>query len=473
MKRVAIYARVSTQEQAENGNSLEFQIEKLKAYCQLHEFKIVGEYIDAGVSGAKFDRPALNKLKNDIEKIDIVLIYKLDRLSRSIKDTMLLIEDIFKPNDIDLISLSENFDTSQAMGIATIGMLSTFAQLERETIKERMMAGKLQAVKNGKYINHAPFGYKKVDGKLVKDEDTRECVEFIFKKLLEGYSTTKIAKMIELNGYAKSRTALWHFNTINRFARKKVYCGHTPLMNILVENTHEPYISDEEQEYIINLLDKRNFCPSKARDRSFTAAFRGMINCPTCHRKMAVSRALKKGVKKDKLYLIRYRCPYCRLDKKGNYYLPEELIEEALLKYFKEFSFNFKFKKNKVKPPTKDFDKKISVEENKKFKLQKAWLNNLINDEELKKLQLEIEAKIKLLKKEQQEQIDILKNQNKEIKIKDFALKFNEVFVNLTTEEKTEFLNIFVEDITLNIETIKISEKRNKYKIAIRDVNFK
>ena len=473
MKRVAIYARVSTQEQAENGNSLEFQIEKLKAYCQLHEFKIVGEYIDAGVSGAKFDRPALNKLKNDIEKIDIVLIYKLDRLSRSIKDTMLLIEDIFKPNDIDLISLSENFDTSQAMGIATIGMLSTFAQLERETIKERMMAGKLQAVKNGKYINHAPFGYKKVDGKLVKDEDTRECVEFIFKKLLEGYSTTKIAKMIELNGYAKSRTALWHFNTINRFARKKVYCGHTPLMNILVENTHEPYISDEEQEYIINLLDKRNFCPSKARDRSFTAAFRGMINCPTCHRKMAVSRALKKGVKKDKLYLIRYRCPYCRLDKKGNYYLPEELIEEALLKYFKEFSFNFKFKKNKAKPPTKDFDKKISVEENKKFKLQKAWLNNLINDEELKKLQLEIEAKIKLLKKEQQEQIDILKNQNKEIKIKDFALKFNEVFVNLTTEEKTEFLNIFVEDITLNIETIKISEKRNKYKIAIRDVNFK
>ena len=197
MKRVAIYARVSTQEQVENGNSLEFQIDKLKAYCQLHELKVVGEYIDAGVSGAKFNRPALNKLKNDIEKIDIVLIYKLDRLSRSIKDTMLLIEDIFKPNNIDLISLSENFDTSQAMGMATIGMLSTFAQLERETIKERMMAGKLQAVKNGKYINHAPFGYKKVDGKLVKDENTRECVEFIFEKLLEGNTTTKIAKMIE------------------------------------------------------------------------------------------------------------------------------------------------------------------------------------------------------------------------------------------------------------------------------------
>mgnify|MGYP000895259492 FL=1 len=151
----------------------------------------------------------------------------------------------------------------------------------------------------------------------------------------------------------------------------------------------------------------------------------------------------------------------------------EELIEEALLKYFKEFSFNFKFKKNKVKPPTKDFDKKISVEENKKFKLQKAWLNNLINDEELKKLQLEIEAKIELLKKEQQEQFNIIENQNKEIKIKDFVLKFNEIFAKITDEEKIKLLHAFIDDISLDIETIKISEKRNKYKVDIRDVNFK
>ena len=82
MQRAAIYVRVSTQEQAENGNSLEFQIEKLKAYCQLHDFKIVGEYIDAGVSGAKSERPALNKLKSNIDNIDIVLINWIDYLVR-------------------------------------------------------------------------------------------------------------------------------------------------------------------------------------------------------------------------------------------------------------------------------------------------------------------------------------------------------------------------------------------------------
>lgn len=100
-------------------------------------------------------------------------------------------------------------------------------------------------------------------------------------------------------------------------------------------------------------------------------------------------------------------------------------------------------------------------------------MSNLINDEELKKLQLEIEAKIELLKKEQQEQFNIIENQNKEIKIKDFVLKFNEIFAKITDEEKIKLLHAFIEDISLDIETIKISEKRNKYKVAIRDVNFK
>ena len=87
--------------------------------------------------------------------------------------------------------------------------------------------------------------------------------------------------------------------------------------------------------------------------------------------------------------------------------------------------------------------------------------------------QKEKDEKIGLLKKEQQEQFNIIENQNKEIKIKDFALKFNEIFAKITDEEKIKLLHAFIEDISLDIETIKISEKRNKYKIAIRDVNFK
>lgn len=341
MQRVAIYARVSTQEQAENGNSLEFQIDKLKAYCQLHEYKVVGEYVDAGVSGAKSERPALNKLKKDIDKIDIVLIYKLDRLSRSIKDTMNLIEDLFKPNNVNLISLSENFDTSQAMGMATVGMLSTFAQLERETIKERMMAGKIQAVKNGKNINKTPFGYIKKDGQLIKDERTKDCVDFIFKKMLEGKSLHETVKLLEMSEYNNLRK--WSFVFINRMAKNKVYCGHTEALGEIIKNTHDNYINDKEHNYINELLLERKTHSSKSQRNKLPAIFRGLISCPNCNRKLTpFSRRRKNGDKS--LY---YRCNNCSSKGKKTISITEKVFEKKLLKFLK-YDFKIEFEKTKI-----------------------------------------------------------------------------------------------------------------------------
>ena len=113
------------------------------------------------------------------------------------------------------------------------------------------------------------------------------------------------------------------------------------------------------------------------------------------------------------------------------------------------------------------------MQENKKFKLQRAWLDNLINDKELRKLQSDIDVRIELLKKEQQEQFNILENQRKEVKIKDLSLNFTKVFNKITTEEKVKLLNAFIEDISINVETIRISEKMNRYNVDIRDVRFK
>lgn len=471
MKRVAIYTRVSTQEQVENGNSLEFQTEKLRAFCSLHDFKIVHEYVDKGVSGAKFHRPALDMLKKDINKFDIVLVYKLDRLSRSIKDTMLLVEDFFKPNNVDLISLSENFNTSEAMGMATVGMLSTFAQLERETIKERMIAGKIQSVKNGNYINHAPFGYVKKDRKLVKDEQTRECVEFIFEKLLEGHSTTQVSKLIEAHGYDKLRSAFWHFTTICTMARNPVYVGHTCLMGIKVENTHEPYITEEQQELIISKLDERSRHISRAtRLNTYPALFRGLLNCPTCHRKMVTSRSQRK----DGSYRIYYFCKYCGADCKPYKYVGETEIENKLLEYFNDFDFEVSVKEDDkpIKKP-KDLSKKIEAEENKKYKLQKAWLDDLLTDEELAKLQSEIDERIKLLEEEQRKYDEAIKVKSVKSKLKDFIVNFETVYNKLNQNEKLELLNSFINDITVDIGTEKRGTKYHRYTIDIQDVNYK
>ena len=473
MKRVALYMRVSTQEQAENGNSLEFQKEKLEAYCKLHEYKIVGEYVDAGVSGAKFNRPALDRLKDDVEKIDVVLIYKLDRLSRSIKDTMLLIEDFFKPNKIDLISLSENFDTSQAIGMATVGMLSTFAQLERDTINQRTMAGKVQSVKNGNYINNVPFGYIKKGKKLIKDENTRECLEFIFKKLLDGYSTNQIAKLLETNNYSNLREGLWHYSIINRIARNKVYTGHTFLMKTLVKNTHEPYITDEEQINIINMLEKRNFTPSKTRRDSFSSPYRGLINCPTCHRKLACSRQVRK-----KSTTHSYRCPFCKRSGFTTISITSSIVDKGLIEYFNNFDFSLNFSEEQQESlKRKDFNKEYIKLENKRKKLQKAWFNELISDEELKDYQKQIDFAYNELKKEENNILDFKNKYKIQKKIQDITVHFSEIIAKLSDEKKVEFLNSFIDSIDIEFANIRDLSSENirrvKADIAVRSVNFK
>ena len=473
MKRVALYMRVSTQEQAENGNSLEFQKEKLEAYCKIHEYKIVGEYVDAGVSGAKFNRPALDRLKDNVEKIDVVLIYKLDRLSRSIKDTMLLIEDFFKPNKIDLISLSENFDTSQAIGMATVGMLSTFAQLERDTINQRTMAGKVQSVKNGNYINNVPFGYIKKGKKLIKDENTRECLEFIFKKLLDGYSTNQIAKLLETNNYSHLRKGLWHYSIINRIARNKVYTGHTFLMKTLVKNTHEPYITDEEQINIINMLEKRNFTPSKTRRDSFSSPYRGLINCPTCHRKLACSRQVRK-----KSTTHSYRCPFCKRSGFTTISITSSIVDKGLIEYFNNFDFSLNFSEEQQESlKRKDFNKEYIKLENKRKKLQKAWFNELITDEELKDYQKQIDFAYKELKKEENNILDFKSKHKIQKKIQDISVHFSEIIDKLSDEKKVEFLNSFIDSIDIEFANIRDLSSENirriKADIAVKSVNFK
>mgnify|MGYP000469398269 FL=1 len=161
MNKVAIYVRVSTTNQAEEGYSIEEQIDKLKAYCMIKDWSVYDVYVDAGFSGSNIKRPAIQKLIKDTKRkvFDTVLVYKLDRLSRSQKDTLYLPVYVFLENKIDFVSLLENFDTSTAFGKAMVGILSVFAQLDREQIKERMQLGKLGRAKSGKPMMWAKVAY--------------------------------------------------------------------------------------------------------------------------------------------------------------------------------------------------------------------------------------------------------------------------------------------------------------------------
>ena len=135
---IALYSRVSTTEQAKEGYSIGEQQDRLKAYCDSRGWKGYKHFVDGGFSGAKIDRPGLQEMIEGIHagSIKKVIVYKLDRLSRSQKDTLELIEDVFIPNDVDFISITENLDTGSAFGRASIGLMACFAQLERENIKD-------------------------------------------------------------------------------------------------------------------------------------------------------------------------------------------------------------------------------------------------------------------------------------------------------------------------------------------------
>ena len=116
--RVATYTRVSTLEQAEEGYSIQEQQDKLEKYCELKDWTITHRYSDPGFSGSNIKRPGIRELITAAKQgnFDLVLVYKLDRLSRSQKDTLYLIEDVFQANQVDFVSLSENFDTSTPFG---------------------------------------------------------------------------------------------------------------------------------------------------------------------------------------------------------------------------------------------------------------------------------------------------------------------------------------------------------------------
>ena len=357
--------------------------------------------------------------------------------------------------------------------MATVGMLSTFAQLERDTIKQRMVAGKVQSVKNGNYINHAPFGYIRENGKLIKDEKTRECVEFIFEKLLDGYSTTQIAKLLELNNYSSLRKGLWHYATINRIGKTPVYAGHTVLMNTTVKNTHEGYVTDEEQNRIIELLKSRKSCSSKASSEKFPSPYRGLINCPTCHRKLACTRQIR-----EKSTTHSYRCVYCQRSNVIARVVNHKLMDKALITYFENLDFSLEFSEEKKKTlKSIDFTKEYIKLENKRKKLQQAWFNELITDEELKEHQDKIQLAYDELKKEENKILIFKENSDIQNKIKNLTLNFSELIANLSIEDKVSFLNSFIESIDIEFVSERdlstVNLRRVKVEVVVKKVNYK
>ena len=246
--RTALYVRVSTLEQAESGYSIGEQTSRLKKYCEAKDWVVVKVYTDPGYSGSNMERPALDSLVNDViaGSVDMVLVYKLDRLSRSQKDTLYLIEDIFLKNNVGFVSMNENFDTSTPLGKAMIGILSVFAQLEREQIKERMAMGNIGRAKEGRWRGGSgvPIGYDFKDGELIINGYEAMQVREIFDSFIKGNTLNGIRDIMK-EKYTNKYSSWNNAGTIGKIIKNTTYIGKLRYKGKEYDGIHDPIIDKE------------------------------------------------------------------------------------------------------------------------------------------------------------------------------------------------------------------------------------
>lgn len=322
--KAALYIRVSTEAQREEGYSIDAQKDLLCAYCKSKQIQNNTFYIDGGYSGSTIERPRMQELIRDIQnrKVDTVVVYKLDRLSRSQKDTLHLIEDVFLPNGVDFISVQESFDTSTSFGKAMVGILSVFAQLERETIRERTRMGMRERVKNGLWMGggRVPFGYdyNREKGVLVPNGDAAR-VRKIYELYLNGYSPAKIAQAM---GLKYDRLA-------EQILKRKSNAGFIRYNNEEYAGKHQPVVSLEIYEEAMRLMEER----SKKRPATSNYLLTGLVFCGKCGAKMRYQKWGKNGCKlccysqqKSKPYLV--RDPDCDNGRVWAYEIEETVIKD-------------------------------------------------------------------------------------------------------------------------------------------------
>lgn len=300
--RVGCYVRVSTDNQIENY-SIEEQTDRLKAYCAAKDWEIYKFYTDGGYSGGNVDRPALQQMLGDIRdnKIEMVVVYKLDRLSRSQKDTLTLIEDEFLSHDVEFVSISENFDTSSPFGRAMIGILSVFAQLEKEQITERFTMGRLGRGKAGYYHGGPtpPTGYDYIDGKLVVNEYQATQVKEAYRCFLSGYSLNAVQRHLseKYGGWSSAS------HTVN-VLRNSVYVGKVKFKGQEFDGIHTPIIDKGTFEKVQEILSssERESRKTSAQKTPFRAGFllSSLVFCGKCGARYSANHGYYKCYSRSK-----------------------------------------------------------------------------------------------------------------------------------------------------------------------------
>jgi site-specific DNA recombinase len=337
--KVSIYIRVSTSKQANEGDSLDEQEKELKKFCEYKGYLIHKIHIEAGRSAKDTNRPEYQRLMKDIEgeKINAVIVKKLDRLSRSLLDFEGFMITAQKHN-VEFISLKENFDTTTAMGKAMLRVALVFAQLEREQTAERitdvMNYRAEQGLRNG---GVTPYGYDLINKEMLPHKQEKKVFLLMVEHFLKTRSTVAVASMLNEAGFKNRSGKLWDCRRIEKMLKSPLYKGQMIWGKRVYAGIHQPLISEAQFEEI---QTRFRHILSKPLESTGKALLRGLLTCGHCDSVMTPSSSYNHR----KLKYYYYRCVSTvtasgRRRKKCEYkYVGFKVIDSRILNLLLSFS---------------------------------------------------------------------------------------------------------------------------------------
>jgi len=415
--KVGIYGRVSTEEQAQEGFSIAAQKEKLTAYAHSQDWEIYEYYIDEGISAKNTDRPALQRLLQDVRnrRLDVVLVYKLDRLTRSVLDLYQLLQE-FDRYDVKFKSATEVYDTTTAIGRLFITLVAALAQWERENLAERVRFGQEQMVHEQKRPGgRPPFGYDLQQGTLVINPQEAPIVREIYAKYLDGAGLEGIARDLNNRGITTKAGNRWSKTTVQLLLQNPVYYGslrwnyakggskkNAPDEWVIIEDVHDPIIDKKTFEQAQTIGQNRK--SRHPRELASEFLFSGVLHCAACgspmHGKTIRSR------RKEELTVRRYyRCKEAAQHRCRTPMIREETVEASFLRALREAGSAdrelalsvLKNRKHTVPADRREWEKQLAKVAERKKRWQMAYAEGLLDLAEFRQyLQAEQEEAARL-----------------------------------------------------------------------------
>lgn len=460
--KVGIYTRVSTEEQAREGYSISGQLQKLKAFSVSQNWEVADIYVDEGISAKDMNRPSLQRMLKDIKehKIDVVLVYRLDRLTRSVFDLYKMLET-FDEYNCKFKSATEVYDTTTAMGRMFITIVAALAQWERENMGERIAFGFEEKVRQGKCpLNEAPIGFdlNREESKLYINPVEAETVRTIFDKYLSGLGSGKLCNYLNDNDIRTKRGNKWVSDTLFKVLKSPVPAGGIRWAGKTYWDMHEPIVSREDWKEAQRLMKvRKTWGPATV---SSTYLFSTLIKCEECGQALIGKRNRYTTVKGEVREYYYYLCANARVGTCGfRTKFAENFIEKEFLKKISNWDFSKTSEKIAEegvpeKPVIHDEEKlkkELEKIEGRKKKWQYAWVEGILNENDFKVRMEEENKKEKSILDKLEDTSPIEEDDTPDVKeIEAMLLGINENWNVLERLEKKNLLREIIKEIKVS-----------------------